>query len=287
MVRILTDTSSMYTVAQGAEMGVTVVPLTLTIAGKSYREIEEISYAEFKKLIDEGHIPASSQPAVGEVMEVYETATAENPVLHITLADGMSGAYQSAMGIRETMENKEHITVFHSGTLCTPQWVMVRVAKEMADKGHTVEEILKVLNEIKDDDKSYMIPQDFDYLRRGGRLAPAAAKVGSMLKLTPVMTLSADDRQIEKAGMTRGLPKAIDKVAEGFKNHGVTGEKHMITVAHSSCLEDAQLAIEKLSAAFPDCKITLFELTPVLTTQSGPRCVSIQSMMDPDKAKLF
>ncbi len=286
MVRIITDTSSMYTVSQGAEIGVTVVPLTLTIAGKSYREIEEITYSHFKQLIDEGHIPTSSQPAPAEIIEVYETATAENPVLHITLADGLSGAYQSAVGIRETMENKEHISIFHSGTLCTPQWVMVRVAKEMADKGHTVEEILKVITHIKDTDKSYMIPQDFDYLRRGGRLTPAAAKVGSMLKLTPVMTLSADDRQIEKAGMTRGLPKAIDKVAEGFKNYGLT-DKHLITVAHSSCLEDAQLAIEKLSKEFPDCTIKLFELTPVLTTQSGPRCVSIQAMLDPDKNQLY
>ena len=282
MVRIITDTSSMYTVAEGREIGVDVVPLTLTIAGKSYREIEEISYAQFKELIVQGHIPTSSQPAPAEIIEIYETASAENPVLHITLADGLSGAYQSALGVRETMDNKEFITVFHSGTLCTPQWVMVRVAKEMAAKGHTVEEILKVITHIKDTDKSYMIPQDFDYLRRGGRLTPTAAKVGSLLRLVPLMTQTSDDRQLEKAGLCRNFGKAVEKCAETFHKLGV-GEKHMIMVSHAQNLSEANQARDMLAKEFPNCRIGVVDLTPAFTTQGGPRCVAIQSMIDIEK----
>ncbi len=120
MVKIFTDTSSLFTPSQGAKIGLAVAPLTVTINGKTYREMEEIETPEFIDIINQGHLPTSSQPTPADLMEVYETATAENPIIHITITDGLSGAYQSACGVRETMENKEYITVFNSGSLCGP-----------------------------------------------------------------------------------------------------------------------------------------------------------------------
>ena len=264
MVRIFTDTSSLFTPAQGREMGFDVAPLTVTIAGNTYREREEIETPEFINIINQGHLPTSSQPTPADLMEIYETATAENPVLHITITDGLSGAYQSACGVRETMDNKEYITVFNSGSLCGPQWTIVRKAVAMAK------------------DKSFLIPQDFDYLRRGGRLTPAAAKVGSLLRLVPLMTQTADDRQLEKAGLCRSFAKAVEKCIETFHKLGV-GEKHMIMISHAMNLTEANQAKEMLAKEFPGSRIDVVDLTPAFTTQGGPRCVAIQSMIDIEK----
>ncbi|MBQ3587990.1 MAG: DegV family protein [Oscillospiraceae bacterium] len=282
MVKILTDTSSLFTPVEGMEKGFSVAPLTVTIAGKTYREREEIETTEFINIINEGHLPTSSQPTPADLMEYYEKATADEPLLHITITDGLSGAYQSAVGVRELMDNKEHITVFNSGSLCGPQWMIVRKAAEMANAGATVEEIVEQLTYLKDNDKSFLIPQDFDYLRRGGRLTPTAAKVGSLLRLVPLMTQTADDRQLEKAGLCRSFAKAVEKCIETFHKIGV-GEKHMLMVSHAQNLSEANQAKEMLAKEFPHCEIKVVELTPAFTTQGGPRCIAIQSMIDIDK----
>ena len=186
MVRILTDTSSLFTPTNGKEMGLGVAPLTVTIAGKTYREMEDIGTEEFINIINQGNLPTSSQPSPADLMEFYNTATAEEPILHITITDGLSGAYQSACGVRELMENKEHIVVFNSGSLCGPQWIMVKKAVAMAQAGATMEEIVKEITYLKDNDKSFLIPQDFDFLRRGGRLTPMAATFASVLNLRAI-----------------------------------------------------------------------------------------------------
>ena len=215
MVRIFTDTSSLFTPADGKELGFDVAPLTVTIAGNTYRERDEIETKEFIDIINQGHLPTSSQPSPADLMEVYNSATEENPVLHITITDGLSGAYQSACGVREMMDNKEHIYVFNSGSLCGPQWLMVRKAVAMAQAGASVGEILEQLEYLKANDKSFLIPQDFDYLRRGGRLTPTAAKVGSLLRLVPLMTQTSDDRQLEKAGLCRSFGRLSSRLGEG------------------------------------------------------------------------
>ncbi len=282
MVRVLTDTSSMFTPADGKEMGFGVAPLTVTIAGKTYRERDEIETEEFINIINQGHLPTSSQPTPADLMEYYNEATAENPILHITITDGLSGAYQSACGVRELMENKEHIVVFNSGSLCGPQWIMVRKAVAMAQAGATMEEIVKELTYLKDNDKSFLIPQDFDYLRRGGRLTPTAAKVGSLLRLVPLMTQTPDDRQLEKAGLCRSFVKAVEKCVETFHKLGC-GEKHMFIISHAMNEVEANQAKAMLEKEFPDSAVKVVVLTPAFTTQGGPRCVAIQSMIDIDK----
>lgn len=276
MVKIITDTSSLFTPEDGRQLGFKVVPLTVTIAGKTYKEREEIETAEFIEIINQGNIPSSSQPAPADLMEAYEEATEENPVLHITIADGLSGAYQSALGVREIMDNKEYITVYNSATLCAPRWVMVKTAKEMADAGCTVEEIVEMLDDLKANQKSALIPMDFDYLRRGGRLSPAAAKISKLMRLLAVMTQTEDGKKLVQLGIVRSYDKAIEKVIETFKACGITDDC-VIAVSHSGSPQKAQIAFEAMKKAFPNCaEHLIFELTPAFTTQGGPLCISIQ-----------
>ena len=288
MVKITTDTTSMYTVSEGKAMGIDLVPMTLIAGDKSYREIEEINVDELKELIEAGVKLTTSQPAVGEVMDLFEQASEETPILHITMGANFSGAYSSACAVKEMMDDdiKDFITVYESGTVCGINWAMVNIAKDMADKGHTVEEIVKVLNHIKANDRNNMLPQDFAMVQRGGRVSEEERKMDPSLNIVPVLAFNEDRSRFISLGIMPTLKPAIEKVIEEFKNSGVDG-KYFITIAQSYCMEDAQMAKAMLDEAFPDCSKKIFTLTPVFTVQSGTRCVSIQAFLDPDKNELY
>ena len=96
MVHIVSDTSTLYSTAQAEAAGFAVSPLSVTIAGKSYREFDEISAEEFVDLIRQGHMPTSSQPAIGEVEELYARYNGEE-IINVAMASGLSGTYNSAM----------------------------------------------------------------------------------------------------------------------------------------------------------------------------------------------
>ena len=96
MVRIVSDTSTLYSTTQALEAGFAVSPLSVTIGGKSYREFDEISSEQFVALIRQGNMPTSSQPAIGEVTELYEKYP-EDEILNISMAMGLSGTYDSAV----------------------------------------------------------------------------------------------------------------------------------------------------------------------------------------------
>ncbi len=288
MVKITTDTTSMYTVAEGKAMGIDLVPMTLIAGDKSYREIEEINVDELKVLIEEGVKLTTSQPAVGEVMDLFEEASEETPILHITMGANFSGAYSSACAVKEMMDEdiKDFITVYESGTVCGINWAMVNIAKDMADKGHTVEEIVKVLDHIKANDRNNMLPQDFAMVQRGGRVSEEERKLDPSLNIVPVLAFNEDRSRFVALGVMPSLKPAVEKVIEEFKNSGVDG-KYFITIAQSYCMEDAEMAKAMLDEAFPDCSKKIFTLTPVFTVQSGTRCVSIQAFLDPEKNKLY
>ena len=288
MVKITTDTTSMYTVSEGKAMGIDLVPMTLIAGDKSYREIEEINVDELKELIEAGVKLTTSQPAVGEVMDLFEEASEESPILHITMGANFSGAYSSACAVKEIMDDdvKEFITVYESGTVCGINWAMVNIAKDMADKGFSVEEIVKVLDHIKANDRNNMLPQDFAMVQRGGRVSEEERKLDPSLNIVPVLAFNEDRSRFVALGVMPSLKPAIERVIEEFKNTGVDG-KYFITIAQSYCMEDAEMAKAMLDEAFPDCSKKIFTLTPVFTVQSGTRCVSIQAFLDPAKNNLY
>ena len=131
MVRIVADTSTLYSTSQAREAGFAVSPLSVTIAGRSYREFDEISAEEFVSIINKGHMPVSIQPAIGEVMEPYEMH-GQDEIINIAMADGLSGTYSSAVAAAKSSENEERITVINTRTLCGPHRAIVETSVQGA-----------------------------------------------------------------------------------------------------------------------------------------------------------
>ena len=274
MIRIVSDTSTMYSTQQAKEAGFCVSPLSVTIAGKSYREYDEMDSKTFVDLVRQGNMPSSSQPAIGDVMELYDQFPDEE-IINIAMADGLSGTYKSACSAAESCENNGRITVVNSRTLCGPHRYMVEQAAKMAQSGAGKEEILSWLQKRMDSAKSYLMPNDFDFLRRGGRLSPLVSYVGKTIKLAPVMTQSDDGCKLTAAGIKRSFKQAIQFVGDALQRKGV-GKGWKVYITHADAQDLADQALEILKSVLPEASYEVILLSPAFITQGGPNCVAVQ-----------
>ncbi len=276
MIRITSDTSTMYSREQAKAAGFAVAPLSVTIAGKTYREYDDIQPNEFIDIIQQGHMPTSSQPAIGDVVDLFNSYPGDE-ILNISMADGLSGTYQAAESARQLADHPENITVINSRTLCGPHRYIVENALEMVKKGMTLPAIVRHTEEMMKSAKSYLVPLDFGYLRRGGRLSPLVSYVGHAVRLVPVMQTTDDGRQISLLGVKRNFAGALEAISKNIESCGREA-KHRIYIAHAENPTLAAQAEKMLTARFPQNVIKVVKLSPAFITQGGPGCVAIQTV---------
>lgn len=274
MVKIITDTSTMFTVSQGKELGIDVLPLHVVVDKVSYEELEQLTANQLIEMIENGHIPSSSQPSMGLVMETFEKYP-NDEVLGIFMADGLSGTYASASSASQMVEGDYNITVINSETLCGPHRYLVLKAKELADQGKNAQEITEELKHSIKNGKSFLLPQDFSYLKRGGRLTPLAATLGGLLKIVPVMTMTEDRKRLEKFAIGRTFNMAVGKVLAELEKDLSLGE-YKVFVSHGGTLAQGEAVVTKIKEKFKNVDVEMFELTPAFITQGGPKCIAIQ-----------
>lgn len=278
MVRITSDTSTLYSSAQAKSAGFDLAPLSVHIGGKSFREFDEIGSEDFVAMIRDGNMPTSSQPAIGDVAEMYERYP-DDDILNISMAMGLSGTYDSAVAAASLCENSERITVLNSRTLCGPHRFLVEKAVSLAKEGHTVRTIVERLESHIESAKSFLIPADFEYLRRGGRLSPLVSHVGQVVNLVPIMTQTEDGSRLTVANIRRGFNHALKFIDKAFENHGV-GKGWRIYITHADAKAKAEQAVDFLKEHIPDAVYEILPLSPVFITQGGPGCVAVQAISE-------
>ena len=273
MVQIITDSSSLFTAKEEQETGVTSIPLCISIGNKNFRDLE-VPVDEFVADIQAGNIPVSSQPPLGDVMDAYASCKG-SPIINISMADGLSGTYQTACMARESADNREDITVINTRTLCGPHRYMVQRAAAMAKEGRKKDEIVQMLEEKIRQTKSYLIPQDFEFLRRGGRLSPAVAFVGSLLDLKPILTLNEAGSSLDKFGVGRTMKRAAKAVFRQMKKDQV-GKDDILYIVHGAAPKAAAQIRELALEEFPGIDVRVHLLSHVFITHGGPGCIAIQ-----------
>ncbi len=273
MVQIVTDSSVLYTEEEAKAAGFDVIPLCVSVGDMDGRDLQ-IDMEEFYGRIGKGEIPRSSQPPIGDVVEVYEKYQ-DADVLNICVADGLSGTYHGALSARDMVENRDRITVFNSRTLCGPQRYMVEKAQKMKEEGKGIPEILEWLKSAAEKTESFLIPQDFGFLKRGGRLTPVAAALGSVLKLKPVMRLTEDGTRLDKFFVKRTMSAAVSGIMDHMKKKGIDG-RYLLYIVHAAAPKEAGAIREMIEAEFKGIGIQMMDLSPVFVAQGGPGCVAIQ-----------
>lgn len=275
-MKIITDTASLYTPAEAKELGITVIPACVLIDDKAYRDYEDITSEDFLEAVASGATPTSSQPAIGDVLDIFENV--QEDVLHLSLGDGLSGAYQNAVGAKNCLDDNERIHVIDTKTLAGPQHYLVQKALKLREEGFKIDKIKEELQKSIASSVSFVIPADFNFLKRSGRLTPIAAKISTLIKIVPVMTQTADKKRIEPFVIKRSVKSAVEAIINQLKTLQID-EKYMITISHAGAAEKAAQVLQQFKSQFENTAFELFSLSPALITHGGPGCIVIQAIM--------
>ena len=208
MIRILTDSASDILPAEAEQLGVTVIPLNVTLEdGTILRDgVDMTPSAYYEILAGCRKLPTTSQPSP-ELFENFflETAAAGDEVIGIFLSHALSGTYQCAK-LAADMANVDNVLFVDSGHVCLSEALLVRLAVQLRDSGKTAGQVAAILEHAKEHLHLVAAIDDLKYLRKGGRLPAAVAVAGGMLGIKPLITIQ--DGKVAMAGKARGLPGA-------------------------------------------------------------------------------
>lgn len=208
MIRILTDSASDILPAEAEQLGVTVIPLNVTLEdGTVLRDgVDMTPSAYYEILAGCRKLPTTSQPSP-ELFENFflEAAAAGDEVIGIFLSHALSGTYQCAK-LAADMANVDNVLFVDSGHVCLSEALLVRLAVQLRDSGKTAGQIAAILEHAKEHLHLVAAIDDLKYLHKGGRLPAAVAVAGGMLGIKPLITIQ--DGKVAMAGKARGLPGA-------------------------------------------------------------------------------
>ena len=191
------------------------------------------------------------------------------------MALGLSGTYTSAVAAAQMCDHSDKISVVNTRTLCGPHRYLVEQAVQWAKDGLSRETIVEKLNVLMDTAKSFLVPADFDYLRRGGRLSPLVSHVGKAANLTPIMTQTDNGERLTVASIRRGYAHAVKYIVKELEKHGI-GAGWQVQISHAGALDKAELTLKALKEAMPEAEYHIYPLSPAFITQGGPGCVAVQ-----------
>ena len=274
-MRIITDTASLFSPEEGKAVGISVVPTCVIHGDKVYRDYEEMQVDTLLSMIAGGATPTTSQPAIGDLLDVFEETTEET--LGLFIGDGLSGGYQSAVGAKNTIDDNEYIHIVDTKTLAGAEGYLVQKAIELRNQGLNMEAIKTELEKSIESSASFVIPADFEFLKRSGRLTPIAAKISSMIKIVPVMTLTEDKKKITLFTIKRSWKKATEAIAEEMKKLGLD-ENYVIYICHGGDVKAAEGVLSQLKESFGNVTTELMCLSPSMLTHGGPGCVLVQAI---------
>ena len=254
-VAILTDSNSGITQAQSKDMGVTVIPMPFFIDGVEYLEDINLTQEEFyEKLKNDADI-STSQPSIGTLQDYFDELLKDNDeVVFIPMSSGLSGTCQTATMVAGDYDGK--VQVVNNQRISVTMRQSVMDAKALADKGKNAEEIKDILEAHKMDSSIYITLETLKYLKKGGRITPAAAAIGTMLKLNPVLQIQGEKldafaKARGKASAKNIMLKAMqDDLDTRFAEFAKDGKMHM-EVAYSGNPEEAEEWAALVKETFP------------------------------------
>lgn len=222
-IRIVTDSTADIPAVLREKYGITMISLKVLFGEETYLDAVDMTPAQFyARLKSSPVMPTTSQPSPADFVEVYEELLKEDPtgpILSFHLASVLSGTYQAATIAKSMLEEAgEQIHVIDSCSASYGHGMQVVLAAELANSGASVEQILAEIDKRKQSCHIYFLVDTLDYLQKGGRIGKAAAMIGSLLNIKPILSLepSGAVTSVEKA---RGSKKAMAKIVELLKNH--------------------------------------------------------------------
>lgn len=274
-VAIATDSNSGITQTMAKTLGISVIPMPFYINDELYFEDITLSQEQFYEKLQSDCTITTSQPAPGDVMGLWDKLLEEyDQVVYIPMSSGLSNSCETAMMLAEDYEGK--VFVVNNQRISVTQKQSVMDAIELAENGKTGEEIKEILEEMKLESSIYITVDTLKYLKQGGRVTPAAAAIGTILNIKPVLQIQGE--KLDSFAKARGFKQAkkimLDAVEKDM-NGRFAGQKIHLQAACTCGEEDALAWKQEIDARFPGYDVEVDKLSLSVSCHIGPGSLAL------------
>ena len=277
-IAIVTDSNSGITQAQAKEMGISVLPMPFMIDDETFYEDITLTQEEFYEKLASGANVVTSQPTPESVMNLWDELLKEyDEIVHIPMSSGLSGSCQSAIMLAEDYEGK--VQVVNNQRISITQRQSALDALSLVDKGMNAAEIKDFLEKDKFNSSIYIMLDTLFYLKKGGRITPAAAALGTLLKLKPVLQIQGEklDAFAKARTVSQGKTTMINAIRNDMNNRfgGATPDNIWLEMAYTYDLDAANQFKSEVEAAFPGFDIHMDPLSLSVSCHIGPGALAV------------
>ena len=277
-VAIMTDSISGITQAEGKELGITVLPMPFYIDNEMYYEDIDLTQGEFYERLKSDCEIKTSMPLVGDVTDKWDELLKDyDEIVYIPMSSGLSSSCETAIMLSQDYDGK--VCVVNNQRISVTMRQSVLDAMSLRDQGKTAEEIKNILEEKKFESSIYIMLDTLYYLKKGGRITPAAAALGTLLKLKPVLQIQGDKLDAFAKARTAKQGKSImlETIKKDFmeKYNDPEGKDMHIEIAYSYDIDAAEKFKDEIQAEFPNHDIVVNPLSLSVACHIGPGAIAV------------
>lgn len=279
-VAIVTDSNSGISQAEAKELGIYVIPMPFLVDGKLYFEDVDMNKEQFYHFLENDADLSTSQPSPGDVMDLWDKLLKEyDEIVHIPMSSGLSASCSTAMGLARDYDGKVQVVDNQRISVTMQQSVMD--AKHLVAAGKSAAQIKEILEKEALESSIYLMVDTLKYLKKGGRITPSAALLGSALNLKPILQIQGDKLDAYKKvrgvkAAKKNMLEATKKDVEGRFSDYVTKGQLKLHVAYTTDEETARQWKEEVQSVFPDIAISRMDpLSFSVTCHTGPGVLAI------------
>lgn len=277
-VAVVSDSNSGITQTQAKELEVTILPMPFFAGDKTFYEDVDLTQEEFYQMLSEDTDISTSMPLVGNVTDTWDELLKEyDEIVHIPMSSGLSGSCQTAMMLAQDYDGK--VQVVNNQRISVTQRQSVLDAMALAEQGRGAAEIREILEREKFESSIYIMVDTLYYLKKGGRITPAAAAIGSLLKLKPVLQIQGE--KLDSFAKARTVKQAKSMMIDAMKNDFANrfkdpnGEHLYLEMAYTHDTEAAEAFKKEVQEAFPGMEIVMQPLSLSVSCHIGPGALAI------------
>lgn len=290
-VGIVTDSHSGISQEEAKELGIHVLPMPFYIEEECFYENVTITRDTFFKELRDGKNVSTSQPSPGDVMKLWkEVLTEYETILYLPISSGLSGSYETAHMLSTEEEFCQRVYVVDHGRVASPLRRTILDALELVGEGYTAEQIKEILEGERDKVSIYIAVETLEYLKKGGRITPATAAIGTLLNIKPVLQL--DVGMLESFSKCRGMKKARKEMLAALRNDMETRyrefyEKDELYLLAASSADEATTEewLKEIQSEFPGMEV-LFDYLPLaICCHTGEGALGVGCSCRPKREK--
>ena len=277
-VAIVSDSNSGITQLQAEELGITILPMPFFVGDKTLYEDIDLSQKEFYQMLSENANISTSMPLVGNVTDTWDALLKEyDEIVHIPMSSGLSGSCETALMLAQDYEGK--VQVVNNQRISVTQRQSVLDAMALAEQGRSAVEIKEILERDKFESSIYIMVDTLYYLKKGGRITPAAAALGTLLKLKPVLQIQGE--KLDAFAKARTVKQAKNLMIEAMKHdfaerfHDPEGKSMHLEMAYTYDLDAAEAFKQEVQEAFPGLEIDMDPLSLSVSCHIGPGALAV------------